>query len=68
MASLNRIIILLDGHGEELFSGESMLSSPPPELDDRAQGADDDEPCPETLRSSVLVLVPDADARHRGAA
>ncbi len=50
MASLNRIV-LVDTLGDELFSGSSMLSEPPHEKDE--------EPCPETLRSSVFVRVHD---------
>jgi hypothetical protein len=76
MASLNRIV-LLDRGGDELFSGQSMLSTPPPIPDDPpvssepetlprspALGGDvddeHDEPCPETLRSSVFVRVREA--------
>ncbi len=44
--STNKRIALVADDGEELFSGESVLSEPPPT---------DDEPIPETLRSSVLA-------------
>ena len=65
MASLNRIV-LLDRGGEELFSGRSMLSSRPPKPDHPPTSEDpatlpypaaseSDEPCPETLRSSIFV-------------
>ena len=52
-------IVLLDGVGEELFSGASILS-PRPALalvveDD--EEVEDDEPCPETLRSGVFARV-----------
>lgn len=64
MASLNQII-LVDSGGEELFSGRSMLSTRPPKLDDpptsqdpatlpNPQASEHDEPCPETLRSSIF--------------
>lgn len=50
MASLNRIV-LIDSAGGELFSGNSLLSEP--------GTTDDEEPCPETLRSSVFVRIDD---------
>ena len=76
MSTTNRIV-LLDRAGEELFSGDSLLSEPPPpptvprereELsapslhtapghEPALADTDDDEPIPETLRSSVLVRV-----------
>ncbi len=81
MANLNRIV-LLDTGGEELFSGQSMLSSPPPpkpRKDDAPISVEpetlpepknsggcgdhhdhDDEPCPETLRSSVFARAREA--------
>jgi len=62
MASLHRIA-LFDSLGDELFSGKSLLSEPPmPKVivEDQTQlEMDDEEPCPETLRSSVFVRVHD---------
>jgi hypothetical protein len=67
MSTTNRIV-LLDSWGDELFSGESLLAEPPEpatcrlvetkvasgrEKDDEST-TDDEEPIPETLRSSVF--------------
>jgi hypothetical protein len=56
MSTANRIV-LLNGRGDELFSGQSVLSEPPPPVvgNDGDDLSDDDEPIPATLRSSVLV-------------
>jgi hypothetical protein len=72
MANLNRIV-LVDPSGGELFSGESVLSVPtsavddptadrrPAEQKDEDEGEqDDEEKCPETLRSSVFVRIRDS--------
>jgi hypothetical protein len=45
--SNNTRIVLCDAEGDELFSGDSLLSEPPPP-------PEDEEPIPETLRSHVL--------------
>jgi hypothetical protein len=67
MSTTNRIV-LLNRRGEELFSGDSMLTElPPPPTLPRGEEplvapapieeADaDEEPIPATLRSSVLLL------------
>jgi hypothetical protein len=49
-------IVLVDGVGQELFSGASMLARRVLTLviDDE----DDDEPCPETMRSGRLTCEP----------
>lgn len=69
MSMTNRIV-LLNRRGEELFSGDSLLSEPPPpptlervepclaageSTNNSADESDEDEPIPETLRSSVLI-------------
>ena len=65
MSTTNRIV-LLDGKGDELFSGDSLLSDPPPapavarvdplpESEEGTPPVDADEAIPPTLRSSVLV-------------
>jgi hypothetical protein len=61
MATLNRIV-LLDTTGDELFSGSSVLAActprdVAPQAADpvREEGDDDEESCPETLRSSVFA-------------
>lgn len=59
MASLKQIV-LVDTFGEELFSGKSLFSDPPPEND-----VEDIEACPETLRSSVFVRAYDHIVEHK---
>lgn len=69
MSTTNRIV-LLTPQGQELFSGDSLLSEPPPppppcealaapmpalSLEGDHDEGDHDEPIPETLRSSVLL-------------
>jgi hypothetical protein len=83
MSTMNRIV-LLNCQGEELFSGDSLLSEPPPpptlpreELATEETSSSDEEPIPETLRSSVLlrahepvsrpIIVEDAELGHRAA-
>ncbi|HVH47482.1 MAG TPA: hypothetical protein VM925_34340 [Labilithrix sp.] len=69
MSTINRIV-LCDSRGEELFSGSSLLSDPPPpptlrlgEIERETcdtpeqQTDDEDEPIPETLRSSVHARI-----------
>jgi hypothetical protein len=62
MSTTNRIV-LFDSWGDELFSGSSLLSERPAALRladvDREQAEDEDEeePIPETLRSSVSVRI-----------
>jgi hypothetical protein len=63
-------IVLVGTLGEELFSGKSVLSSAPPpptpsntDLVETPEARtlnlvlDEEEPCPETLRSSVFTRV-----------
>jgi hypothetical protein len=62
--STSKQIVLLDTLGEELFSGNSLLTSRPPQ-DDMDDMDIEEEAVPPTLRSSVSIHAIDVSSRHR---